>query len=152
MGILDFLLTLWTKNNFWENFRALKSLNFPVGRLWRANFFRTVWKLYRLSGIFLDCPKTFQTVRKFPDCLENVHTFRILLTLPGNFPDCPETFSTAWKLSRLSGNFFNCLENFLTLQKPSGLSGNFFNYLESFHTVRNLFRLMSFYLFLGPIF
>ena len=80
---------------------------------------QTVWKLYRLSVNFLDCPKTFQTVRKFPDCLENVHTFRILLTLPGNFPDCLETFQTVRKLFQLPGNFPDCPETFSTVWKLS---------------------------------
>ena len=68
-----------------------------------------------ISGNFLDCPETFQTLRNFPDFLKTFQTVRKLSRLSENFPDCRKTFQTVGKLSRLSRNFPDCPEYFYAI-------------------------------------
>ena len=138
-----------------EQTRTLKSLNFPVGRLWSAKSFQTkcinfvprhvcqkcvcksfsrhIQKCVDCSRQSENCPKVlsrlsmklFRPSVKFSDCPE-----KKLFQLSGNFSDCLETFST--------GNF---PENFQTVRKISRLSGNIFKCLEAFQTVWKVSRL-----------
>ena len=157
--------------------RGLKSLNFPVGRLLRAKTFRTkcvnsfrdkwikkvrksfsrhvcqkrVNRFFRHVSKCVNCPETFQTVRKpyrlsknFPDSSETFQTVRkvswlseIFSMLSGNYSDCSQTFFTVRKFSRLSRNFLDSMEAFQTVQKPSRLSENFPNFQKLSRLFRN---------------
>ena len=129
----------------WVNLfiRALKSPNFPVGRLWRAKTFRTkcvnsyfatcmpkvrklhsrhIKKYVNRSWLSENCPKNYKAIRKlsrlsenFPDCPETFQSFQKLSRLSIYSPDCPETFQTVRKLSRLSGYSPYCPEAFQTV-------------------------------------
>merc|ERR1711989_35030 len=88
MGILDVLLTLWTKNNFWGKLQSPKKSQISGRQTLTCKFFP-------------DCLETLQTVRKLSRLSGNFQTVWKMSILSGYFLHCLETFQT-------SRNCFNC--------------------------------------------
>ena len=147
--------------------RALKSLNFPVSRLWRAKTFQTkhvdfyprmctksaylVYTTYtkvRLRTIY----KWIQAVWKLSKDYKTNSKLLRRSTLsrlsgnphcPDNFFNCQKTFQNVLKHCQLPRKFSDCTETFQTVWESSRLSRKFPDYPESFQTVWKLFHLFK---------